>query len=172
LGEAHADGVVSKATYERKRDNLRTLLARSAAMPAPQAVGVETIVPLLRNLPILLMQAINRERRTVVRELVTQVYVQRSVVMAIRPTKIAAALFLAAATESPGRMVKTCVLVGRVGIRPTTISLKDPVICRADPKNQSTQPLEALGPNRQCWYSHPTLIVPYVSIPGLLSSNA
>ena len=34
LGEAYADGVVSKAAYERKRDELLTLLARSAATPA------------------------------------------------------------------------------------------------------------------------------------------
>jgi hypothetical protein len=33
------------------------------------------------------------------RELITQVYVQRNVVMAIRPTKIAAGLFEAAATD-------------------------------------------------------------------------
>jgi hypothetical protein len=106
LGEAYADGVVNKATYERKRDELLTLLARSAATPAPQAVGIDTILPLLRDLPTLLMAATNSERRAVVRELVTQVYVQRNVVMAIRPTKIAAALFEAAATDHRDEWLK------------------------------------------------------------------
>jgi len=106
LGEAYADGVVSKAAYERKRDELRTLLARSAATPAPKAVGVETLVPLLKDLPTLLMQATNAERRAVVRELVTHVYVQRSVVMALRPTKIAAALFEAAANDHRDEWLK------------------------------------------------------------------
>jgi hypothetical protein len=106
LGEAYADGVVSKAAYERKRDELRALLARSAAMPAQPLPGVETIVPLLRDLPTLLMAATNSERRAVVRELVTHVYVQRSVVMALRPTKIAAALFEAAAMDHRDEWLK------------------------------------------------------------------
>jgi site-specific DNA recombinase len=106
LGEAYADGVVNKAVYERKRDELLALLARSAAMPAPQAVGVETLVPLLKDLPTLLMQATNSERRAVVRELVTHVYVQRSVVMAIRPTKIAAVSNKAAAMDHRDEWLK------------------------------------------------------------------
>jgi hypothetical protein len=108
LAEAYADGVVSKTAYERKRDELRTLLARSTAMPAPQVVGAETLIPLLKDLPTLLMQATNAERRAVVRELVTHVYVQRSVVMAIRPTKIAAALFEAAAMNHRDDWLKFC----------------------------------------------------------------
>jgi hypothetical protein len=87
LGEAYADGVMIKMAYEQNRDELRTLLARSVATPASQAIGAETILPLLRDLPALLMAATNSERRAVVRELATQVYVQRSVVMASRPTK-------------------------------------------------------------------------------------
>jgi hypothetical protein len=63
-------------------------------------------VPLLRDLPTLLMAATHAERRAVVRELVTQVYVQRSVVMAIRPTKIAAALFEAAAMDHRDEWLK------------------------------------------------------------------
>lgn len=106
LGEAYADGGMSKAAYERKRDELLALMARSAAMPAPQIVGAETLVPLLNDLPALLMAATNSERRAVVRELITHVYVQRSVVMAIRPTKIAAALFEAAANDHRDEWLK------------------------------------------------------------------
>ncbi len=106
LGDAYTDGVVSKVAYERKRAELRTLLARSAATPAPQAVGVEALVPLLRDLPTLLMAATHAEQRAVVREFVTQVYVQRSVVMAIRPTKIAATLFEAAAMDHRDEWLK------------------------------------------------------------------
>jgi hypothetical protein len=94
---------MSKAAYERKRDDL---MARSAAPPARRVVGVEAILPLLRDLPALLIAATNSERRAVVRELVTQVYVQRSVVMAIRPTKIATALFEAAATDHQDEWLK------------------------------------------------------------------
>jgi hypothetical protein len=85
---------------------IAALLARSAATSAPQAVGVETLVPLLRDLPTLLLAATNAERRAVVRELVTQVYVQRSVVMALRPTKIAAALFEAAVSDHRDEWLK------------------------------------------------------------------
>lgn len=106
LGEAYADGVVSKPAYERKRDELLALMARSAATPAPQDVGAEMLMSLLKDLPTLLMAATNAERRAVVRELVTQVYVQRSVVMAIRPTKIAAALFETAASDHRDEWLK------------------------------------------------------------------
>jgi hypothetical protein len=89
---------VNKATYERKRDELLTLLAQSAATPAPRAVSFDSIVPLLQDLPTLLMAA-KSERRAIMSELVTQVYVKRNAVIAIRPTKIAAPLFEAAATD-------------------------------------------------------------------------
>jgi hypothetical protein len=40
-------------------------------MPTLQAVSTETLIPLLKDLPTLLMQATSAERRAVVRELVT-----------------------------------------------------------------------------------------------------
>jgi hypothetical protein len=52
------------------------------------------------------MAATNAERCAVILELVSQVYVQRSAVMAIRPTKIAAALFEAAAIDHRGEWLK------------------------------------------------------------------
>jgi hypothetical protein len=69
-------------------------------------LGGRQYVPLLRDLPTLLVVAPNPERRAVVRERITQVYVQCSVVMAIRPKKIAAALFEAAAMDHRDEWLK------------------------------------------------------------------
>ena len=60
---------------------------------------VDALRPLLRESPVLRIEATNAERRAVVPELVSHVYVQRNVDMAIRPTKIAAASNKAAATN-------------------------------------------------------------------------
>lgn len=58
------------------------------------------MLELLKDLPTLLREATNAERRLVLREFVTEVYGRGDEVIALRPTRLADGLFQAAAGRS------------------------------------------------------------------------
>jgi hypothetical protein len=77
---------ISAADYELQR---AALLARGAAEP-----NVEQV---LRDLPAVLAEATQAERRAALRQLVTEIYAKRDRLLAFRPTWLAEGLLLAAA---------------------------------------------------------------------------
>jgi hypothetical protein len=91
------------------------------------------LLPLLHEMPTLLAEATRGERRAIVRELVTEVYVRRSMVLAIRPTNIAAALFTAAANDHRDEWLKRVwKWAGRgSGLDPHTLVKATPAVLRA-----------------------------------------
>jgi hypothetical protein len=54
----------------------------------------------MSDLPLLLTHATNTERRTILQQLITEVYARQKAVIAFRPTRLAERLFQAAA-ETP-----------------------------------------------------------------------
>ena len=62
---------------------------------------------LLRDLPLLLTHTTNAERRTVLQQLITEVYTRQKAVIAFRPTRLAERLFQAAAETPAWRDVLT-----------------------------------------------------------------
>jgi hypothetical protein len=76
--------LIDDSTYERDRDAIRTKLA-SATVSLPFA-DLGTVAALLNDLPELLKEATNEERRAVLVQLVDQVYLRHDAVLGIRPT--------------------------------------------------------------------------------------
>jgi hypothetical protein len=96
LKQAFLSERLSVAAYEQQRTALLTRTVEGSA----QADDPEALVPVLRKLPVLLTHATNAERRTVLQQLITEVYVRQKAVIAFRPTRLAERLFQAAA-ETP-----------------------------------------------------------------------
>lgn len=93
LARAYADGAYSDEEYDARRG---ALLGTLDAPPVPAERRVDAILQLLENIPELLAEATNEERRPVVQQLVSEVYARRREVMAIRPTLQGEAFFRAA----------------------------------------------------------------------------
>ena len=80
---------LSAAAYEQQRSALLTRTVERS----PQADDPEALVTLLRDLPVLLTHTTNAERRTVLQQLITEVYARQKAVIAFRPTRLAERLF-------------------------------------------------------------------------------
>jgi len=84
LARLYQDGLIDDATYERDRDAIRAKLT-SATTSLPFAdLGI--VANLLGDLPGLLNEATNEERRAILVQLVDQVYLKHDAVLGIRPT--------------------------------------------------------------------------------------
>lgn len=83
---------IDAAAYEARRAEL---LSARPAEPAP--VDNAAVLALLSTLPTLLERATPAERRAVIGRLLTGVYARRKAVLAFRPTRLAAELFVAVA---------------------------------------------------------------------------
>jgi hypothetical protein len=84
LARLYQDGLIDDTRYERDRDAIRAQLS-TAMMPLPYAdLGV--VATLLGDIPRLLKEATNEERRAVLIQLVDQVYLTHDAVLGIRPT--------------------------------------------------------------------------------------
>jgi DNA invertase Pin-like site-specific DNA recombinase len=87
---------LSAAAYEEQR----TALMNSTGKLPPQTEDPDALVSLLRDLPTLLTHTTNIERRSILQQLITEVYARQKAVIAFRPTRLAERLFQAAA-ETP-----------------------------------------------------------------------
>lgn len=85
---------ITAGEYEARRSELLKAPAMPVAAPAPVDTGAA--FALLADLPTLLEQAAPDERRLIVRELLSEVWIKRGVVVALRPTRAAEALAAAA----------------------------------------------------------------------------
>lgn len=94
LGRAYADGALSDAEYEQRRDALRQQIDSAVTPPSP-SVDLEPLIQLIANLPVLWQVAPIPQRRRLLAELVSQVYARRHVIYAVRPTPTAAPLLAA-----------------------------------------------------------------------------
>ena len=103
LKQAFLAEQLSAAAYEQQRT---ALLTSTVNMPA-QADDPEALVSLLRDLPLLLTHTTSAERRTILQQLITEVYARQKAVVAFRPTRLAERLFQAAAETPAWRDVLT-----------------------------------------------------------------
>ena len=96
--------VISAVEYEAQR---AALLAQPAPAPArtPAPVDSTAVLRLVGDLPTLLVEASPQHRRAVVRELLSEVWIDRRRVIAVRPTRAAAALGAAAAAYGDFNLV-------------------------------------------------------------------
>jgi len=84
LARLYQDGPIDDRRYEQDRDAIRAQLTK-ATIPLPFA-DLSSIATLLGDLPGLLKEATNEERRAVLVQLVDQVYLTHDAVLGIRPT--------------------------------------------------------------------------------------
>ena len=84
LARLYQDGMIDDTVYERDRDALRAKLA-TASTSLPFA-DLRTVATLLGDLPALLKEATNEERRAVLIQLIDQVYLKHDAILGIRPT--------------------------------------------------------------------------------------
>jgi DNA invertase Pin-like site-specific DNA recombinase len=96
LKQAFLSERLSAAAYEQQRT---ALLTNTVELPT-QADNPDALVALLHDLPLLLSHTSNAERRTILQQLITEVYARQKAVIAFRPTRLAERLFQAAA-ETP-----------------------------------------------------------------------
>jgi len=99
LARAYADGAYEDSDYEQRRATLLAQLETSATPTAPVA-DIEAVLRALQDMPALVAEATPEERRQILGQLVSEVYIRRSGVLALRPTRIAAPLLLAAAQSN------------------------------------------------------------------------
>jgi site-specific DNA recombinase len=92
LGRAYADGALDDAEYERRRDALRQQL--QAVTPAP-SIDLGPTIRLISSLPHLWAATPTPQRRSLLAQLISQVYARRHVIYAVRPTPTAGALLAA-----------------------------------------------------------------------------
>jgi hypothetical protein len=83
LGEAYADGVLSKARYEQRRDTLKAQLA--AAPTTPAAPDLEGALTLLADMPRSPAAATQDERKDLVRAVFSHVWAAGKKTIAITP---------------------------------------------------------------------------------------
>lgn len=103
LARAYADGAYDDLDYEQKRASLLAQLQTAPARPTPIA-DIEAVLAALRDIPALLVEATAQERRQILGQLVTGVYLRASGVLALRPTKIGEPLLFAAAQSAAWRL--------------------------------------------------------------------
>ena len=96
--------VISAVEYESQR---AALLAQPVPTPAPARAPVDSaaVLRLVGDLPTLLVEASPQHRRAVVKELLSEVWIGRRRVIAVRPTRAAAALGAAAAAYGDFNLV-------------------------------------------------------------------
>lgn len=94
---------ISAAEYEAQR---RAFLQEAPAMLTP-ADDPAVLRALLNNVPVLLQYATNVQRRAILQQFITEVYVRQKAVLAFRPTRLAETLFQAAAETTAWREVLT-----------------------------------------------------------------
>lgn len=99
LARAYADGAYDDSEYAARRAKLLAL-ASEATEPSAPAVDLEHVLAALRDLADVLTEATPAERRAILGQMISEVYVRRSGVLALRPTQMAAPLLEAAALSS------------------------------------------------------------------------
>lgn len=85
LGEAYADGAISRERYQQRLAALRQQLAEVQAATPPLSFDLQRALGLLAELPALLAAATPAELRRIAAAVVVQVWVDRSGVTAIAP---------------------------------------------------------------------------------------
>lgn len=132
LSRAYADGAYDDLEYEQKRAALLAQLQVAPAQHAPIA-DVEAVLAALRDIPALLAEATAQERRQILGQLVTGVYLRSSGVLALRPTKIGEPLLFAAAQSAAWRLTNgpQCGPGGHVTGIPARWLTRKPAILKA-----------------------------------------
>lgn len=127
LARAYADGAFTDEEYTTQ---LAMLQIQQEHKPNNvSSVDVEEVLTLLENIPLLLQEARPSERRMLLGEMVSEVYIARREVYAFRPTKAAEPLFHCLEQRLDWRPMTDVILtsgvkMGRVGLEPTTVGLK------------------------------------------------
>jgi hypothetical protein len=134
LARAYADGAYSDVEYETKRAALLAIQEPPPEVPRQDDDG-RALLALIANLPTLLTETTNEHRQAILRELVTEVYGRKDALLALRPTRLAEALFQAAAErtdwqERAKAVLTDCTAGGPGGDRTHDTRLKRPLLYR------------------------------------------
>ena len=128
LARAYADGAYSDAEYQTRKDALVALRSTPSTAPGPD---LDAVMMVLSDLPSLFHDATPAERRALLGELVSDIYITRGRVLAFRPTSAAEPLFQTAKqgfgwVPNDAEILTYGVNMGRVGFEPTAMGLKGP----------------------------------------------
>jgi DNA invertase Pin-like site-specific DNA recombinase len=85
LKELYEFGDIERTAYLQKREQLQHQLTQTAAT-TPLSVDLEQAMNLLGNMPQLIEAATERQRRGLLQQVLTNVWVEKGTVVAIRPT--------------------------------------------------------------------------------------
>jgi hypothetical protein len=94
LRQLFLDGTISVDEFRAREQALQS--EQPVVAPRPSTVALDTVMPLFKNLSVLISESSPEHRQAIVRAFIAEAYVRKDRLVALRPTKTAAPLWEAA----------------------------------------------------------------------------